>query len=89
MAKICLDAGHYGKYNRSPIVPEYYESERMWKLTELLAAALTKRGVTVVKTRTKNDRPKKNPRLQIHIAAAPSSMQSRNTSLHRPAFRAP
>ena len=52
MAKICLDAGHYGKYNRSPIVPEYYESERMWKLTELLAAALKKRGVTVVKTRT-------------------------------------
>lgn len=52
MAKICLDAGHYGKYNRSPVVPEYYESERMWKLTELLASALQKRGVTVVKTRT-------------------------------------
>ncbi len=21
---ICLDAGHYGKYNRSPAIPEYY-----------------------------------------------------------------
>lgn len=50
--KICLDAGHYAKYNRSPGIPEYWESERMWKLTELLAAALKKRGVTVVKTRT-------------------------------------
>lgn len=50
--KICLDAGHYAKYNRSPGIPEYWESERMWKLTELLAAALKKRGVTVVKTRS-------------------------------------
>lgn len=50
--KICLDAGHYAKYNRSPGIPEYWESERMWKLTELLAAALKKKGVTVVKTRT-------------------------------------
>lgn len=50
--KICLDAGHYAKYNRSPVVPGYWESERMWKLTDLLAAALKKKGVTVVKTRT-------------------------------------
>lgn len=50
--KICLDAGHYAKYNRSPGIPEYWESERMWKLTELLAAALKKKGVTVVKTRS-------------------------------------
>lgn len=52
MAKVCLDAGHYGKYNRSPGVPEYYESERMWKLTQLQAAALKKRGITVIQTRT-------------------------------------
>lgn len=50
--KVCLDAGHYAKYNRSPGIPEYWESERMWKLTELLATALKKKGVTVVKTRT-------------------------------------
>ena len=30
--KICIDAGHYGKYNRSPVVPEYYESDMVWKL---------------------------------------------------------
>ena len=52
MAKVCLDAGHYGNYNRSPVVSGYYESVRMWKLTELLAAELTARGIHVVKTRT-------------------------------------
>lgn len=52
MSKVCLDAGHYAKYNRSPGISEYWESERMWKLTELLATALKKKGVTVVKTRT-------------------------------------
>lgn len=51
MAKVCLDAGHYGNYNRSPVVPGYYESVRMWKLTELLAAELTARGIHVIKTR--------------------------------------
>lgn len=30
--RICLDAGHYGKYNRSPADKNYYESERMWEL---------------------------------------------------------
>lgn len=50
--KVCLDAGHYGKYNRSPGVPDYYESERMWKLSHLLAAALWDRGIDVVLTRT-------------------------------------
>ena len=53
MAKVvCLDAGHFGKYNRSPGIPQYYESERMWKLTQLLAAALKKRGIEVIQTRT-------------------------------------
>lgn len=52
MAKVCLDAGHYGNYNRSPVVSGYYESVRMWKLTELLAAELTARGIHVVKTRS-------------------------------------
>ena len=52
MKKVCLDAGHYGNYNRSPVVSGYFESVRMWKLTELLAAELTARGIHVVKTRT-------------------------------------
>ena len=49
--KICLDAGHYGKYNRSNVVPSYYESEMNWKLHNFLASALEAYGVTVVKTR--------------------------------------
>lgn len=53
MSKICIDAGHYGsRYNHSPVVANYYESDRMWVLAELLSAALKKRGVTVVQTRT-------------------------------------
>lgn len=49
--KICLDAGHYGKYNRSKVVPEYYESEMNWKLVEFLAAELESWGFEVIKTR--------------------------------------
>lgn len=53
MSKVCIDAGHYGsRYNHSPVVAGYYESDRMWVLAELLSAALKKRGVTVVQTRT-------------------------------------
>ena len=40
MTKICLDAGHYADYNRSPAVPEYYESRMNWKLHLLVKAAL-------------------------------------------------
>lgn len=32
MPKVLLDPGHYGDYNRSPAVPEYYESHMAWKL---------------------------------------------------------
>ena len=48
--KVCLDAGHYGNYNAGA-VKGYYESGRMWKLTELLAKELTARGIAVIKTR--------------------------------------
>lgn len=48
---VCLDAGHYGKYNRSPVVPEYYESEMNWKLHLLLKAELEKYGILVKTTR--------------------------------------
>lgn len=30
--KVCLDAGHYGKYNRSPAVSSYYESDMIYWL---------------------------------------------------------
>ena len=49
--KICIDAGHYGKYNRCPAIPEYYESEVMWKLHLLLKAKLESLGATVITTR--------------------------------------
>lgn len=85
MSKVCLDAGHYAKYNRSPGISEYWESERMWTLTELLAAALAKKGITAVKTRTNQatdlalvDRGKKSKGcdlfLSIHSNAVGSGM---------------
>lgn len=49
--KIMLDAGHYGKYNRSPHVPDYWESQRMWVLMRFLQAQLEKRGYIVYTTR--------------------------------------
>jgi N-acetylmuramoyl-L-alanine amidase len=53
MIKICLDAGHWGKYNRSPAVPSYYESDMAWKLHLLQKKFLEEyEGVTVITTRT-------------------------------------
>ena len=49
---VCLDAGHYGKYNRSPVVPTYYESTAMWTLHNYLATELESHGIQVIKTRT-------------------------------------
>ena len=52
MIKICLDAGHYGKYNQSPANKKYYESEAMWKLIEYLREELlTYKDVHVKTTR--------------------------------------
>ena len=49
--KICLDAGHFAKYNRSPAIPEYYESDMNWKLHLLLKKYLEQYGVEVICTR--------------------------------------
>lgn len=51
MGKICIDPGHYGKYNRSPGVPEYYESDMTWKLANLQKKYLEGLGHTVILTR--------------------------------------
>lgn len=51
MAKICIDPGHYGKYNRCPAIPAYYESEMVWKLSQLQKKYLEELGHTVVLTR--------------------------------------
>lgn len=57
MAKrICLDAGHYGKYNRSPVVPAYYESDMNWKLHLLLKKELESYGFEVITTRADKDK---------------------------------
>ncbi len=48
---IMLDAGHYGKYNRSPANGNYYESEMNWKLHLLLQRHLVERGFKVSITR--------------------------------------
>jgi N-acetylmuramoyl-L-alanine amidase len=53
--KICLDAGHYGKYNRSPAVPEYYESDMNWKLHLLLKKYLEEYGIEVTQTRSNQE----------------------------------
>lgn len=50
--KICLDAGHYGKYNRSPANKAYYESDMNWKLHLLLKEYLEEYGIEVILTRS-------------------------------------
>lgn len=57
--KICIDAGHYGSYNPSPVVKGYFESEVMWKLHLKLKEQLEKRGFEVIVTR--EDRKKDLP----------------------------
>lgn len=52
MAKVCLDPGHYAKYNRCPANANYYESEIVWKLTYLQKKYLEMLGVEVVVTRS-------------------------------------
>jgi len=54
---VCLDAGHSEDYNRSPAVPEYYESDMSWTLHLLLKAALERYGIVVRTTRETQDTP--------------------------------
>ena len=49
---VCLDAGHYGKYNRSPAIPEYYESEMVWALHLYVKKELESYGIEVWQTRS-------------------------------------
>ena len=57
MIKICIDAGHYGKYNHSPVVPAYYESDMTWKLSNLQKKFLEEySNVEVILTRTNKDK---------------------------------
>lgn len=59
MIKICLDAGHWGKYNRSPGVKAYYESDMAWKLHLLQKKFLEEyEGVAIITTRTNQETDK-------------------------------
>lgn len=53
--KICLDAGHSGKYNQSPADSRYYESELVWKLHLLQKKYLEEYGIEVITTRQEPD----------------------------------
>ena len=53
--KICLDAGHYGKYNQSPANKAYYESDMNWKLHNLLEKYLVLYGFEVIQPRVNKD----------------------------------
>lgn len=48
---ITIDAGHYGKYNQSPIVKEYYESVFNWKMANYMKEYFEKCGIKVRMTR--------------------------------------
>ncbi len=50
--KICIDAGHYGKYNQSPADSRYYESDFTWKLHLLQKEYLEEYGIEVITTRS-------------------------------------
>ena len=54
--KICLDAGHYGNYNRSPVVLAYYESNFNWNFTNYEKAELERLGFEVILTRSNKDK---------------------------------
>lgn len=53
--KICLDAGHAGKENRSPVAAAYYESDFNWKLHLKLKKELESYGIGVITPRANQD----------------------------------
>lgn len=55
MPVVCLDAGHFGKYNQSKVYPSYYESDMTWKLHLLLKKELEAHGIRVKTTRDSKD----------------------------------
>ena len=53
---ICLDPGHdKGISNPSPVVPGYWEGQRMWELALLLKQALEERNMKVILTKEQAD----------------------------------
>lgn len=56
MKKVCIDAGHYGYYNRCPSNKNFWESKRMWELHLLQKKYLEQLGIGVVLTRSKQEK---------------------------------
>lgn len=75
--RICIDAGHYGKWNQSPAVREYYESVMTWKLHLLLKQELERYGFEVVTTRASREKD-----LEVYERGAASKGCDLFMSLH-------
>lgn len=54
--KVCIDAGHYAKYNRCPGNANYYESDVVWKLHLLQKKYLEMLGIEVITTRAEQNK---------------------------------
>ena len=74
---ICLDAGHSGKYNRCPAIPEYYESDMAWKLHLMLKKYLEEMGARVILTR-----PDQNTDKTLYIRGASAKGCNLFLSIH-------
>ena len=74
--KICLDAGHYGKYNKG-VVSGYYESDMVWELHNYLKSELESYGFEVGVTRTN-----KNTDLEVSQRGLKSKGYDLFLSLH-------
>lgn len=55
VADVLVDMGHNTGYNRSPVVPGYYEGNQMWLLGNYLIEELHKLGRTTKTTRRSRD----------------------------------
>ena len=78
MFTIMLDAGHYAKYNRSPVLPDYWESDFTWKLCKYLKEELQKYdGVKVGTTRSD-----KNKDLEVYKRGLKAKGYNLFISLH-------
>lgn len=54
--RVTLDAGHYGKYNQSPVNKAFYESDFNWKITNYMKEYFKEKGVQVRLTRTNKNK---------------------------------
>lgn len=53
---VCIDAGHYARYNRCPNNANYYESIVMWELHLLQKKYLEQLGIKVITTRSNQEK---------------------------------